>query len=106
MTKHIRHTLILALLFAVIPTLAVAAEEIAPVAETMTELAGDVSLTVSGKNVHVLGAQGLELNVYDVTGKCVKTIAIESNDKTIALQLRKGIYIVSVGKETLRVIIR
>ena len=44
------------------------------------------------------------LEVFDITGKCVCSVRIDSNDKTVALNLRKGWYILRVAKDKEKVI--
>lgn len=61
------------------------------------------ALTVRGNTVQIQNAQGNELEVYDITGKLVVAVAIDSNDKVVKLNLRKGFYIVKVGKLTRRI---
>ena len=41
--------------------------------------------------------------VFDITGKCVVSMRIDSQDKTVHLALGKGCYIVRVGKVTRKV---
>lgn len=78
------------------------AAEVAVTADAMGE-PGGVSLTVRGDVAHVQNAQDLYLEVYDITGKEVIRIRIESNDKTYDLNLRKGFYILRVGKLTKKI---
>lgn len=61
------------------------------------------SLTVRGNVLHIQNAQGSALEVYDVTGKRVILQSIESNDKTVTLNLNKGCYIVRIGKLTRKI---
>lgn len=64
---------------------------------------GEPELEISGNAVSVKNAQGQRLEVYDVTGKRVLSVYIDSNDKTLTLNLRKGCYILRVGKLTRKV---
>lgn len=57
-----------------------------------------VSVSVSESTLHVTGASGQVLYIYNVAGICVKTIKVESNDKRFDLNLPKGCYIIKVGK--------
>ncbi|EJX02798.1 hypothetical protein EVA_09094, partial [gut metagenome] len=41
--------------------------------------------------------------VFDVTGKKVLSVRIDSADKTISLNLRKGCYILRVAKQTRKI---
>lgn len=74
----------------------------APVVAGLDE-AGEPAVEVSGNVVQVTGGQGLMLEVYDITGKRVTTVRIDSNDKRVTLNLRKGCYIIKVGKLTRKV---
>ena len=73
--------------------------------EVDTELSA-VSLSVTGSKVRVSGAEGQTLEVYNLTGTKVATIRIDSNDKSIALNLQRGCYILKVGKVVRKVSIR
>ena len=53
-------------------------------------------IIVRGSVVKVLGAEGKVLTVYDITGKVIHQVRIDSPDKTLTLRLSKGVYIVSV----------
>lgn len=69
----------------------------------LLEEAGEPSLEVEGATVQILNAQGQTLEVYDITGKRVMLVRVDSNDKKVNLNLRKGCYIVKVGKLTRKV---
>ena len=56
-----------------------------------------ISVTVKGSVLHVFGASGKMLYVYNVAGVRVKSIRVEGDDKQINLNLPKGCYIVKVG---------
>lgn len=67
-----------------------------------------VVIAVSGSVLHVTGAENLTLSIYNIAGgQPVMRTKIESNDKSIELNLPKGIYIVQVGnKATRKIVIR
>ena len=65
-----------------------------------------VTLSVSGSKVHISGAEGETLEVYNLTGVKVATIRIDSNDKTLSLNLQRGCYILKVGKVVRKISIR
>lgn len=73
--------------------------------EVETELTA-VTLSVNGSKVHVTGAEGETLEIYNLTGVKVATIRIDSNDKTMALTLQRGCYILKVGKVVRKISIR
>ena len=60
--------------------------------------ASGVSITVNGGNVRVAGANGEVMEVFNLTGAKVATVRIDSADKTFALNLAKGCYLIKVGK--------
>ena len=76
----------------------------APLFSCAADEATPVALSVSGRSVRVANAQNCTLEVFDITGKCVCSVRIDSNDKTVALNLRKGWYILRVEKDEEKVI--
>lgn len=56
-----------------------------------------ISVTVRGSVLHVSGAAGQMLYVYNVAGVRVKSIRVEGDDKQYSLNLPKGCYIIKVG---------
>lgn len=58
----------------------------------------NISITINGDRLHVVGASGAQLYTYNVAGVRISTIRIDGNDKYIDLGLPKGCYIVKVGK--------
>lgn len=74
-------------------------------AQIETELTG-VGLTVNGSTIHVTGAQGMDMHVYNLAGVKIATVHIDSNDKTISLNLQKGCYIVKVAKVARKISVR
>ncbi len=87
---------ILALSFA---ALLLASAPVAAHAETAIEIIDNdfqnVSITVSGNNVHVSGASGLVLYVYNVAGTCIRKCKVDSG--RYELTLPQGCYIFKVG---------
>jgi len=57
-----------------------------------------ITLSISNGNVHIVGASGEVMEVFNLTGAKVATIRIDSADKTFALNLPKGCYLIKVGK--------
>lgn len=57
-----------------------------------------IQISVAGGNVHIVCANGEVMEVFNLTGAKVATIRIDSNDKTFALNLAKGCYLIKVGK--------
>ena len=60
--------------------------------------ASEVTISVKGATVRVVGANGYTLSVYNIAGVRVMTIKIDSADKQYDLDLPKGCYILQVGK--------
>ncbi len=65
-----------------------------------------IDISVSGSVLHVTGAAGQDLFIYNVTGVRVKSLRVDSNDKRYELNLQKGCYIVKVGKVVRKIYIR
>ncbi len=57
-----------------------------------------ITLTINGENVHIVGANGEVMEIFNLTGAKVATIRIDSNDISFALNLNKGCYLIKVGK--------
>ncbi len=66
----------------------------------------NVTISVSESVLHVTGANGLTLQVFNVTGVRVMSIKVEGADKRYELNLPKGCYIVKVGKVVRKISIR
>lgn len=62
-----------------------------------------LSIQRGGIQVHTTACQGQTLRVYDIVGKLKCEVAIDSNDKTIHVNLSKGIYLINIGQITRRV---
>ena len=73
--------------------------------EIETEISA-VSLSVNGAKVHIAGAEGMMLEVYNLTGVKVASLRIDSNDKVLSLNLQRGCYILKVGKIVRKISIR
>lgn len=79
-------------------------------AATITEMAvndwGQPQISLEGETVlRISNAAGLQLTIYNVTGVQVLVARIDSQDKTINLNLTKGCYIVKVGKVVRKIFI-
>ena len=85
-------TLTLAMEFAPISVLA------EPMSDGIEMSASGIQLSVNGGNVHIVGANGEVMEVFNLTGAKVATFRIDSSDKTFALNLPKGCYLIKVGK--------
>lgn len=58
----------------------------------------DITITLKDNILHVAGASGEMLYVYNLTGVRVMSVRIEGADRQFELNLPKGCYIVKVGK--------
>lgn len=94
----------LSLLFAAVPV-SLMAQVQTEREEIDTELSA-VNFSVNGSKVHITGAEGMVLEVYNLTGVKVSTIRIDSNDKSVTLTLQRGCYILKVGKLVRKISIR
>lgn len=65
-----------------------------------------VQISVNGNVLHVAGAAGQKISIYNVAGVCVYNGNIESADKHFDLNLTKGCYIVKVGKVVRKISIK
>lgn len=83
------------------------ANEIVPgvASENLPEvnIADEVKIEISGHNVRVLGATGMQLEVYNLTGVRVAVYKIDCAEKNLQLNVPRGCYIVKVGKVTRKV---
>ena len=105
MTKHIL-TIIFFAAALCLPLTAQATESLeAPKATAIEDARGEIAVTQQGKNIKVQNACGKTLQVYNVTGALVATYRIDSDDKTITLNVGRGCYIVKVGDVTRKITI-
>ena len=58
----------------------------------------NIAISVTGNTLHVTGANGLVLQIFNVAGVGVSNFKVEGNDKHYELNLHHGCYIVKVGK--------
>lgn len=66
-----------------------------------------VGISISSEDVlHVTGASGQTLYIYNVTGVRVMSVKVDGADKNYNLNLPKGCYIVKVGKTVRKISIR
>ena len=65
-----------------------------------------ITIAFRGNSVLVSNAEGLNLEIFNLTGVRISTIKIEDNESQIQLNLTKGIYMVKVGKVVRKVTIR
>lgn len=92
MKKFYIITLTLAMAFA---PLTIMAE---PASDGIEMSVSGISLSIKDGNVHIVGANGEVMEIFNLTGAKVATVRIDNNDKTFALNLQKGCYLIKVGK--------
>ncbi len=89
---------LLTILFVSMLTFGYAAHTSASASVEIIELCDNsISVTVKGSILHVCGAAGQTLYIYNVAGVRVKSIRVDGDDKTYSVNLPKGCYIVKVG---------
>jgi len=79
-------------------------------AETSIEIIDNdyqnISISVSASTIHVTGASGQTLYIYNVAGVRVMSIKIEGADRYYELNIPKGCYIAKVGKVVKKISIK
>ena len=63
-------------------------------------------MAVTESAIHVTGANGQVMHVYNVTGMKLMSVKIEGQDKKVEINLPKGCYIVKVGKVVRKIYIK
>lgn len=63
----------------------------------------EIRITVKGLNVRVQNATNLKLEVFSLTGMKVAEYKIDAVDKTISLNVGKGLFVLKVGNLTRKV---
>lgn len=66
----------------------------------------DISITVKASTIHVCGANGQVLHIYNVAGVRVMSFKVDGQDRYYDLNLQKGCYIVKVGKIVKKIFIK
>ena len=59
--------------------------------------AQEISVTHANGVMHITGANGLVVKVYNLAGIAVKSFMVEGQDKRISMPLSDGVYIIKVG---------
>ena len=100
----IKKLLILSLSFMLLNVPSIMAQEIQKTQIENEQL--PVTVSVIGSTINVKNAQNLVMEVYDITGKKVAAIRIESNDKTYELSVPRGCYIIKIGSMARKVYLK
>jgi hypothetical protein len=77
-----------------------------PAVEIMEQMQQAVNIAVNGSSIHITGANGQNLIIYNITGVIVQSFKVEGTDKHYDLNLPKGCYIIKVGKTVRKISIR
>lgn len=104
MARYILNVLIIAVSLMALPTIALA--ESNTNIGVMSNAFQDISISMTGSALHVMGANGEVLNIYNLAGVCVMSIKVDGADKRYDLSLQKGCYIVKIGKVTRKIAIQ
>ena len=62
-----------------------------------------VSITIKESSVKVTNAQGQKLEIFNLAGVRISSLALESEEATLKLNLSRGCYILKVGKTVRKV---
>ena len=65
-----------------------------------------ITISVNGTQVHVTNAADKVLEIYNLAGVRVASFKIDSDDKTVNINLNKGCYILKVDKVVRKVSIK
>lgn len=100
------HTLFLSATLAFsVPVISVA-EPMIEIVDFMDIETQGVVISVDQNVLHVSGAAGQTMYIYNVAGVCVSTIKVDGDEKRFDLNLQKGCYIVKIGKVVRKISIR
>lgn len=69
----------------------------APTPEVEAINADEITIKAEGRKIHINGAEGETLEVYNVAGVKVASFSIDAPEKTISLNVTRGVYILRVG---------
>lgn len=72
----------------------------------LIEVEQSIQIFAKNSSVHVIGGNGLTMEIYNVAGVRVMTARVDGTEKIFDLSLPKGCYIVKVGKIARKVSIK
>ena len=67
---------------------------------------GGIAIALNGSQLRVANANGQTLEIYNLAGVRVTTVRIDSEEKTLNLNLKKGCYMLKIGKFVRKISIR
>lgn len=70
-----------------------------------TEIGG-ITIALDGSQLRVVNANGQNLEIYNLAGVRVYNVRIDSEEKTLNLNLKKGCYMLKIGKFVRKISIR
>ena len=62
------------------------------------DVQSSIAISFNESTLHITGATGMTLQIYNITGVSIGQVKIDSADKHIELNLQKGCYILKIGK--------
>ena len=65
-----------------------------------------ITIVASGNTVKVTGANGEDIEIFNLTGTKVANIKTDTSGKTYSANLPKGCYLVKIGKVVRKISIR
>lgn len=66
----------------------------------------EIKVTLSEGVLHVVGANGQTLYIYNVAGMRIMSLKVDGMDRRFDVNLQKGCYIVKVGKTVRKISVR
>lgn len=72
----------------------------------LIEVEQQIQIFAKNSSLHVIGANGLTMEVYNVAGVRIMASKIDGSDKIFDLSLPKGCYIVKIGKVARKISIK
>ena len=101
MVKKILSVILLIAALSSVPTTADAANMI-----ELIEMEQQVQIVVIDNVLHISGANGQVMHIYNVAGVRIMSVKVEGMEKRFDLNLSKGCYIVKVGKTARKISIK
>ena len=102
MTNKIFAMILSLMMLVAVPSTAKAASAI----EIIDTEIQNITVTVNESVLHVTGANGEVMHIYNVTGMKLMSVRVEGQDKRIEINLPKGCYIVKIGKVVRKIYIK
>lgn len=65
-----------------------------------------ISIVANGNTVRISGANGEDIEIFNLTGTKITTIKTDTTGKTVSVNLPKGCYLIKIGKVVRKISIR